>query len=319
MKGKLKSIASASTRRKSTVAVLNARTTSGAAGNVAPPLALTHPGKVLDTESGLTKQALADYYMTVAERMLPHISHRPVSLVRCPDGTKKSCFFQKHATDSLPASFERVDIRDKKTGELQPYITLSTKEALAALAQIGVLEIHPWGSCNTSLETPDRIVFDLDPDAAIVWRQLADTALEIRKRLSDAGLRSFLKTTGGKGLHVVAPILPEHDWQVVKSFAHNVVVEMEKDIPSLYLTTMSKAARKDKIFLDYLRNERGATAVAPYSPRARPGVTVSLPLSWKELESDVAPRFTVAGFAGWKARLRRDPWKEMLTLRQRLS
>lgn len=272
---------------------------------------VTHPAKVLDEETGLTKQELVDYYWAVAERMLPHIEGRPLSLVRCPEGSGKPCFFQKHVTHMLPPGVGAVDVPNKKTGEKEEYITLDTAEALAGLGQMGVLEVHPWSSRNTDLEHPDRLIFDLDPDETIEWHVLADAAAEVRKRLRHAGLTSFLKTTGGKGLHIVAPIEPEHNWAEVKELAHRFVLQMERANPALYLTKMTKAARKGKIYLDYLRNERGATAVAPYSPRARTGAPVSLPLTWKELDQPRHPRFTVKEFSEWKGRLSRDPWKEM--------
>ena len=203
-----------------------------------------------------------------------------------------------------------VDVPDKKTGEIEPYITLSNAEALAGLAQMGVLEVHPWGSRNDDLEHPDRIIIDLDPDAAIAWPRLAESAGEVRRQLKEMGLESFLKSTGGKGLHVVVPIDPEYDWLVIKQFAHAFVLKMEKDQPGLYLTKMSKAARKERIFLDYLRNERGATAVAAFSPRARAGAAVSLPLDWSELKLAERPVVRVAEFEQWRGRLSRDPWKQ---------
>jgi bifunctional non-homologous end joining protein LigD len=281
------------------------------------PVRLTHPEKVLDAESKLSKQALAEYYWEIAPHMLPHIAHRPLSLVRCPDGSGKPCFFQKHLTGSLPAGIEGVDIRDRK-GVRETYISLSTAEALVGLAQMGVLEIHPWGSQNDSLETPDRLIFDLDPDESIPWSTLADSAREVRARLKRVGLQSFVKSTGGKGLHVIAPIAPEHEWPAVKEFAHSLANEMAAANPTLYLTKMTKAARKGKIYIDYLRNERGATSVAPFSPRARAGIPVAIPLDWKELDEKRPPRFLVADFSTWKTRLRRDPWKKLLTINQPL-
>ena len=280
---------------------------------------LTHPEKILDAETQLTKQQLADYYWAVAPFMLPHIEGRPVSLVRCPDGSEKPCFYQKHVNAMLPPGITAVDVPDKKTGKIEPYITLSTAEALAGLAQMGVLEVHPWGSRNDDLEHPDRIIIDLDPDASIPWPRLAESAGEVRKELKQLGLESFLKSTGGKGLHVVIPVVPEHDWSVIKQFAHAFVLKMEKDQPGLYLTKMSKAARKDRIFLDYLRNERGATAVAAFSPRARAGAAVSLPLDWSELKSRERTVARVAKFEEWKERLSRDPWKQFFKLRQKIT
>ena len=282
-------------------------------------LRLTHPDKVLDPAGGLTKRQLAEFYWAVAARMLPHIANRPLSLVRCPDGADKPCFYQKHVNHMLPPGVGSVDVPDKKTGAIEPYITLATPEALAGLAQMGVLEIHPWGSHNDDLEHPDRLIFDLDPDENLPWTAIAQAAREIRARLRRLHLESFLKTTGGKGLHIVAPILPELDFAELKATAHDFVLGMERSDPRLYLTKMTKAARTGKIYLDYLRNERGATAVAPFSPRARPGVNVSVPLDWKELDTGERPLFSVTNFDSWKIRLTRDPWKRLLTLKQSLN
>lgn len=282
------------------------------------PIRLTHPDKILDESSGVTKQALAEYYQAIAEVMLPFIADRPITIVRCPDGSGKQCFYQKHKNKMLSGSFGSIDIVDKKSGKPEPYITLSKPESIVELAQLGVLEVHPWGSCNEHLEEPDRIILDLDPDESLPWQTLAASALEVRKRLKAIGLESFVKSTGGKGLHVVAPIRPEHPWPVVKQFAHNFVLAMEKDAPSRFLTKMTKAARAGKIYLDYLRNERGSTAVAPYSPRARAGLPVAIPLSWNELKLDHLPRFHVSDFSGWQKRLSSDPWKELPKLDQRL-
>ncbi len=284
-----------------------------------PAIRLTHSDKVLDPESQLTKQQLADYYWAIAPHILPHIAGRPLSLVRCPDGAAKPCFFQKHATGTLPKGIESVIVPDKKTGKPEPYITLSTPIALAELAQMGVMEVHPWGSRNDDLERPDRITIDLDPDAAISWPTLAASAAEVRKQLKTLGLESFVKTTGGKGLHVVVPIKPSHEWPVVKQFAHAFALAMEKREPSLYLTKMSKAARTGRIFIDYLRNERGATAVAAYSPRARPGAAVSLPLPWSDLKLADRPVFQVADYQQWKSRLKRDPWQDLPSSIQSLT
>jgi len=308
--------------KKSTAGKRGAPVANGNSSPLPAPLnvRLTHPDKVLDSESGLTKQQLAQYYSDIASYMLPYIADRPLSLVRCPEGSGKPCFFQKHNNTMLPDDIGSVEIVDKKTGKPEPYITLSTATAMVGLAQMGVLEIHPWGSLNRSLETPDRIVFDLDPSEAIDWPALAGAAIEVRDRLKRIGLTSFVKTTGGKGLHVVVRIEPEHRWPAVKEFAHRFVLAMEKDNPKLYLTKMTKAARAGKIYLDYLRNERGATSVAPYSPRARAGMPVSLPLNWSELtsQSSVRPRFLVSKFAEWKKRLARDPWKTMIGKKQHL-
>ncbi|KAA6461175.1 DNA ligase D [Acidobacteria bacterium AB60] len=283
------------------------------------PIKLTHPDKVLDSESGATKAMLARYYMEIAENMLPHINDRPLTLVRCPDGIGKGNFYQKHLNQMLGDGFKSITVVDRKTGAQEPYITLANINGIVQFAQIAVLEIHPWGSRNETMEQPDRLIIDLDPDSAIDWKTLAASAKEVRKRLKKLGLTSFVKTTGGKGLHVVVPMRPQHAWSEVKQFAHDFVLGMERDAPRLFLTKMSKAARVGKIFLDYLRNDRGSTAVAPYSPRARVGLPVAMPLRWSELDGKELPRFQVSDIQVWRKRLSRDPWEEMLETDQELS
>lgn len=281
-------------------------------------LPITHPDKVLDKESGMTKRMLAEYYVAVADHMLPHIAHRPLSVVRCPEGSNNPCFFQKHVGMGPPHGVKSVDVISRKSEKRDAYLTVDSVEGLVGLAQMGVLEIHPWGSTNDSLDRPDRLIIDLDPDEAIDWRTLANAAREVRKLLKGLGLESFLKSTGGKGLHVAVPMKPEHDWPAVKSFAHHLVLEMERQKPDLYVTKMTKASRKNRIYLDYLRNDRDATAVAPYSPRARSGAPVAMPLRWNELDAEERPRFHVPDIAEWRGRLRRDPWKALAATRQRL-
>jgi bifunctional non-homologous end joining protein LigD len=281
-------------------------------------LAITHPDKVLDAESGMTKQQLAEYYEAVAENLLPHIADRPLSIVRCPDGNSKPCFFQKHVGFGLPPEIKTVSVRDRKSRDREDYLTVDSSEGLIGLAQMGVLEIHTWGSHNESLEHPDRVVFDLDPDAAIQWITLAETARLFKRKLAKLGLVSFLKSTGGKGLHVVVPIRPDHEWPAIKEFAHGLALELERKNPELYVTKMTKATRKNRIYLDYLRNDREATSVAPYSPRARSGVPVAMPLRWNELSAAKPPSFHVLDFAKWKSRLRHDPWDEMLEINQKI-
>jgi bifunctional non-homologous end joining protein LigD len=295
------------------------------AANENPPgraaIRLTHAGKVIDEVSGLTKQNLADYYDAVAEKMLPYISGRPVSIVRCPDGSTGPCFFQKHFKTGLPAGTSSVDVPDTKTGKVEAYITISTKDALVGMAQMNVLEFHPWGARNDKLESPDRLVFDLDPDESIPWEVLAESAADVRKRLKKLGLTSFLKGTGGKGLHIVAPIVAEgsHPWPLIKDFSYGFVRQMEADNPQRYLTKVTKAARKGKIYLDYLRNERGATSVAPYSPRHRVGAPVSIPFAWSVLKADAMPLYAAADFKEWLPAIKRDPWAKLRTLQQRLT
>ena len=295
------------------------KTSAKPAGPVKTDLPITHPAKILDPESGMTKLMLANYLLAVADHMLPHIADRPLSILRCPEGAGKPCFFQKHIGIGLPAGISSVPVPNKKDTSIEQYITLNTAEGLVGLAQMGVLEIHPWGSKNDNLEKPDRLIFDLDPDEAIEWKVLAATAKEFHVRLEQLGLQSFLKTTGGKGLHVVAPIRPDNEWPAVKEFAHNIVLGIERENPGLYVTKMTKAIRKNRIYLDYLRNDRGSTAIAPYSTRARSGAPVALPLDWKELNAKSRPTFHVTDFDSWKKRLARDPWAEMSSIKQRLA
>ncbi len=252
---------------------------------------VTHPEKIVDPETGLTKQALVDYYLAVAPLMLPHVTGRPLSLVRCPNGTGKKCFYQKHLGPGMPPGIDGVEIPDRKGKGVETYVTVQGEESLAGLAQMNVLEIHPWGSTNDDLEHPDRIIFDLDPDEAVPWPTLCESAVEVRERLQKLGLQSFVKTTGGKGLHVVAPIRPKFDWEKIKAFTHAFTLQMEQDNSKLYISKMTKAARTNKIFVDYLRNEWEATAVAPYSSRARLGMAAALPLEWAELKSAKRPKF----------------------------
>jgi bifunctional non-homologous end joining protein LigD len=296
--------------------------TKAAKGKAAAPAKLgfrvTHPDKIVDPETGLTKRALIDYYLAVAPRMLPHVTGRPLSLVRCPNGAGEKCFYQKRLGPGMPPGIDGVEIPNAKGKATETYVTVEGAEALAGLAQMNVLEVHPWGSTNADLEHPDRIIFDLDPDEAVSWPTLCEGALEVRERLKKLGLRSFVKTTGGKGLHVVAPIRPSFDWERIKAFTHAFTLQMERDNDKLYISKMTKAARKNKIFVDYLRNEREATAVAPYSSRARLGMSAALPLEWEELKSSKAPKFVIARFADWSERLSKDPWKAMLSSDQEI-
>ncbi len=284
-------------------------------------LSITHPDKILDDASHLTKLQLVEYYDAVADHLLPHIAGRPLSIVRCPEGSGKPCFFQKQIGKGMPAGVDSVPVTVKKGGNPQreEYVTVSTREGLVGLGQMGVMELHPWGSSNKTLEQPDRLIIDLDPDPELLWKRVVESAIEVRDLLKHLGLETFVKSTGGKGIHVVAPIQPEREWSEIKEFAHHFVLMMEGANSRLYLTKMTKSARTGRIFLDYLRNERGATAVAPWSPRARPGVRVAMPLTWAELERTDPKQFAVANFNEWKARLKRDPWLKMNEVRQKIG
>ncbi len=288
-----------------------AKPASVAANTGAPRL--THPEKILDSDTGVTKQQLAAYYEAVAVAMLPHIHDRPVSIVRCPDGSTHQCFFQKHAKVGLPVGIGSIAVPDRDNpNHTEPYVAIDTPEALVSLAQLAVLELHPWGSQASALEQPDRLILDLDPDEDLPWSTVVDSALTIRGFLQELGLESFVKTTGGKGLHIVAALEPQAEWPEIRLFSRGIAAAVESSDPKLYLIKMTKLARKGRIFLDWMRNERGATAVAPWSPRARAGMRVAVPLRWDELSGGPAT-FSVANFSEWQSRVqgKADPWAAM--------
>ena len=279
---------------------------------------LTSLEKVLYPDVGFTKLGLAEYYHDVAEWILPHILHRPLVLVRCPDGQAGQCFYQKHPGAGTPAELRQLSIREKTKTE--PYVLVDDREGLIALAQVGALEIHAWGSREDLLEKPDRLIFDLDPDPEVAWKRVVDSARQIRDFLQELGLESFVKTTGGKGLHLVVPIDRRHEWDDVKSFCKRVADTIVSAAPHQYTANMSKAARGGKIFVDYLRNARGATAIVPYSTRARPGAPISTPLTWKELSPRLtSDHFTVQNIRRRLASLNGDPWEEIGKVRQSLA
>lgn len=276
---------------------------------------LSSADKILYPEQGITKGDLADYYVAVADRMLPHVAFRPVTMVRCPAGSETKCFYQRHAGSGVAEQLREVTI----PGFDEPYLYIADLPGLIAMVQMGVLELHPWGVTVDHPDRADRIVFDLDPDEGLGFANVIAAAREVRERLDGLGLRSFVKTTGGKGLHVVLPVEPTSDWREVKSFAKGVSAEMAADSPDKYLTRISKAERAGRIFIDYLRNDPTSTAVAPYSTRSRPGAPVATPLRWDELTPKLDPKaFTIRTVPGRIARQRSDPWAEMLEIRQRL-
>jgi bifunctional non-homologous end joining protein LigD len=301
------------------------RKTGGATAGAPPPardgevagVRLTHPDRVLWEEQGLTKQGLAEFYVGIADWLLPHIVGRPLALVRCPSGQEKGCFFQKHSWAGLDEHVEREMVRDED-GE-EEVLAVRDIQGVVALVQAGVLEIHPWGATLSDIERPDRIIFDFDPSEDVPWEHVLDGARELRERLRAAGLESFPKTTGGKGLHVVVPLTPAAGWDEVKAFARGLAEAMEADQPRRYLAKATKSARKGRIFIDYLRNGRGVKAVAAYSTRARAGAPVSTPLAWDELSPALkSNRFTVSNLPARLGAMKEDPWEPFWTVRQTL-
>lgn len=280
-------------------------------------IAVTNAARVLEP-TGITKLDLVRYYDAVADRMLPDLRGRPLTLVRWSpqDAGGKGGVFMRHGKAWGPPQLRRVPIQEKtKVGE---YLYVDSREAIVALGQWDMLEIHTWNSRVEELERPDRLVFDVDPDVSLGWDEAVLAATRIRERLAASRLRSFVKTTGGKGLHVVVPLEPSAGWDACFAFARDVVQAIERDWPREYVTTMAKARRAGKVFLDYLRNHRASTSVAAFSPRAKPGAPVSVPIAWDRLEGADPSAFTVDSVPPLLARRRADPWAGYDALRQRL-
>ena len=278
---------------------------------------LSNPDKILYADMGLTKRGLAEFVAEIGDRLLRQVADRPVSLVRCPDGPGGSCFYQRHGFKGLPDDVEAVDLGGKK-GET---LVVRSVRGLVGLVQLGVLELHPWGARVDRPDHPDRMIIDLDPDEGLDFARVKAAAIDVRARLEDAGLRSFLKVTGGKGLHVVVPLSRRQDWVEVKTFGRALAEAMEADAPESYVASMSKAKRKGRIFIDFFRNDRGSTAIAAWSPRARPGAPVAVPIPWEDLPALTgADRFTVNSL---RRRLAggadNDPWAEMDSVSQSLT
>jgi bifunctional non-homologous end joining protein LigD len=291
-------------------------TGSREAGTVAG-VRLSHPDKVLFPQQGLTKADLATYLDKVAPRMLPHLSRRLVSFVRCPEGQRKQCFFQKHAGPGLAEAIKRQPIREKD-GTDGEYLYIEDSKGLVSAAQMGVLEFHIWGSHIDDVDRPDRIVFDFDPDPTVDFETVKAASVLMRDALDALGLKSFPLLTGGKGVHVVAPLDRRHSWPVVKAFSKALAERFAENEPERYIATMSKAKRKGRIFIDYLRNERGSTAITPYSPRSREGAPVAWPVTWEGLDQIAAANLiTVENF---RERLEEpDPWQGYFKVRQSLN
>jgi bifunctional non-homologous end joining protein LigD len=275
---------------------------------------LTHPERILWPEAGLTKQGLADYYTDIADWILPHVAGRVLSLLRCPSGVGEQCFFAKHPFAGLSKAVEQIDV-----GEDEPMLALDGIDGLLNLVQAGVVEIHPWGSRTGDLDHPDRLVFDLDPGEGAPWDAVIAAAVDVRDRLRAHGLTSFVKTSGGKGLHVVVPVEPKAGWAAAKAFTASIAEAMAANRPDRYVATVAKRARRGRIYIDYLRNDRGSTAVAAYSTRSLPQATVSTPLAWDELGSGLrSDHFTVGNLRNRLTFIGRDPWQGFFSVRQQI-
>lgn len=279
---------------------------------------LSSPDRVLYAGQGIRKQDLAAYYERIAEWVLPHLAGRPLTLLRCPRGQETECFVQRRASESFPSFIRRVEVPDEEG--TATYVVVESLPGLVYLVQIGVLEIHTWGARRDRLDRPDRMILDLDPDEKVPWADVMGAAREVRERLSAAGLESFVKTSGGKGLHVVVPLERRHSWDEVREFSHALAGVMAADAPERYLAQASKAERSGKVYVDYLRNAWSASAVAAYSSRAKPGATVSTPLGWDELGGSLRPEdFTVKTVPQRLESATSDPWEDYGRVRQRIS
>ena len=278
-------------------------------------IALSHAERVFFPAQGYTKLDLARYHDAVAQRELPHLRGRPLTLVRCPKAIGEECYFMRHSKVWAPTALRRVRIREKtKLGE---YLIADTPEAVIALVQMDVIEIHTWNTRDDDVERPDRIVFDLDPGPEVARKEVIAGARLMREALLALRLRSFVKTTGGRGLHVVVPLARERDWSECLAFSRALAEAVERKHRKGFTTRYAKAGRERKILIDYLRNNRTNTSISAFSTRARDGAPVSLPVEWDELTPRLQPeKITMASAIG---RLGEDPWKEYWGLRQRIS
>ncbi len=269
---------------------------------------LTNAGRVLYPEQGVTKLDLAEYYAAVGEELLRRAARRPLALVRCPEGTAQQCFYQKHPGPSFAPGLPRIPIQEKE--DVDDYVYLESVSDLVSLVQLGVLEVHAWGSTVDHLEQPDILVFDLDPGPGVKLDYVKTVARRLRDLLTRLGLGAFLRATGGKGLHVVVPLTPEADWDEVKGFAKAIADALAASDPDRLTTNLSKSKRDGKVFVDYLRNGRGSTAIVNYSTRSREGAPVAVPLRWEELGRLEHPgAYDVAGARKRLAALKQDPWE----------
>jgi bifunctional non-homologous end joining protein LigD len=278
-------------------------------------VSLTHADRLLWPRAGFTKGALADYYASIWNFIAPHIVGRPLALLRCPAGIDKGSFFQRHRWEGADRSILEIDDPE----EDKPLIGIADLDGLIALVQSSAVEIHPWGSKANALDKPDRLIFDLDPGPQVSWNDLVAAALEVRARLAQDKLESFVKTSGGKGLHVVAPVAPRATWEEAKDYCRALAEAMAGDSPDRVTATMAKRERSGRIFVDYLRNGRGSTAAAAYSTRARPAASISMPVVWSELDTiGGADHFTLANSSRRLDGLGADPWRGMDKLKQQL-
>ena len=279
---------------------------------------ISNPDRVIYETPRLTKLDVARYYDAVAGAMMPHVDGRPLTMVRCGEGVAAGCFYMKHSKVWAPKALTRVKIKEKtKVGD---YLVIESPEAIVSLAQMGIVEIHTWNTRHRKVEYPDRIVLDLDPGPEVPWSTVVASARVVRKLLQTLDLESFVKTTGGKGIHVVVPLDPRHDWRACLELSRAAAEALTRHDPALFTTTFAKRGREKQILVDYMRNNRTNTSVAAFSARARHGATVSMPLAWTELTASLDPAaFTIETVPARLKRQKKDPWAEYFRLKQRFS
>ncbi|MDF2940859.1 MAG: ykoU [Gammaproteobacteria bacterium] len=279
-------------------------------------LELSHPDKIMYPKAKVTKLELAEYYHRHIDLILPHLINRPLAILRCPQGQDHPCFYQKHP-DTLAKSISSVEIKEKD-GQKRPTMLIKKEQDLIHLLQFGALELHTWGSLADNIDKPDRMVFDLDPGPHVEFTAIIEAAKVLKAGLEELNLQSFVKTSGKKGLHIFVPLKRVHDWETVKVFSKNMADQMAEIASNKFVSTISKAKREGKILIDYLRNERGATCVAAYSTRATDSASISVPLSWDELDSIEASN--VFDLANIEPRLNKnDPWADYFRIKQTIK
>jgi bifunctional non-homologous end joining protein LigD len=305
-------------RATKTASADSKKSTTPAEDAVVAGVQISHPDRIVYPGYGVTKLDLARYYESVADWIMPYVQRRPLTLVRCPQGQASPCFFQKHINATMPKAVHGVKIKEKEGTDV--YLAVKNITGLISLVQMGVLEFHPWPAREDKIERPDLLIFDLDPDKELDWKAVIQGARDIRDLLAALGLESFLRTSGGKGLHICAPLNRRNTWDEFKAFARGVAETMVRASPDRYTSNMSKAKRRGKIFVDYLRNQRGATAVASYSTRARPGATIAVPLAWDELSTKLRPdMYSIANIHKRLTKGFKDPWADFFKHKQAIS
>lgn len=315
----LRADAAGASKKRGKAANMTTRTKRKAQSTAAAAdaLRLTHPQRVVFPADGITKQDVADYYSAVAPLLLAEIAARPLSVLRCPDGIATTCFFQKHSGKGWGDRVRAVKVREKSGSK--DYLAVDDAAGVLQLVQMNVLEFHPWGAQAADQAHADRLVFDLDPDTAVPWRAVKAAARTLRDVLDGVGLRAFLRTSGGKGLHLVVPLSPPAPWALAKRFAQDLADTLAAERPDTFVSVAGRSKRKDRIFIDWLRNSRGATSVASYSLRARPGATVAMPLDWSELTRlRSGGAYTLRNALQKIRRRKSDPWRELYSLQQTL-